>query len=322
LALFSVRQSIWSALNAHRQALGPVILDALVHDEIRRRELPDPVGAGAERRLERRLGDVARLAVPVLACPPVLGQHHQLADDLRQLAIARAVEREGDLALARLLRLDDVLVVRRRERVIRLERIEREDHVVGRHRPAVVPLRFRAQPVGHRREIVRVARGVGEQAVLGRYLVHRGNEQRLEHALDAQRDQALEAHHHRVEIVERADAEPAHGAALGRIRVDVVEPFEVCRIFQIAEQREAVPPRVLGGLRRGGAHEAGQSQPAEQRGGEGERAALEDEASGQGQGVAPQSHWVTGSGPGAAKSRPMSLTHCVGFAMQAAAARD
>ena len=69
------------------------------------------IGAAAERRLERGGADVALVAGLVGAFPPVLRQHVELADDLRQLAIAGAVEGEGDLALAGLLGLDDVAIV-------------------------------------------------------------------------------------------------------------------------------------------------------------------------------------------------------------------
>ena len=76
-------------------------------------EALDLVGAGAERDLERRLREVALLAVGARAFPEVLGQHVELAEDVRQLAVAFHVEGEGHLVVAGLLRLDDVLVVER-----------------------------------------------------------------------------------------------------------------------------------------------------------------------------------------------------------------
>ena len=45
-----------------------------------------------------------------------------------------------------------------------------------------------------------------------------------------------------VEIVEGAERDQPHDAALRRLRVDVVEMLEACRIFELAEQRQAVPP--------------------------------------------------------------------------------
>ena len=86
-------------------------------------ELLDPVGAVAERRLERGRADVALLAGGVGAFPPMLGQHVELADDQRHLAVSRSVEGEGDLALAGLLDLRDVAIVGRYHRAVLLERL-------------------------------------------------------------------------------------------------------------------------------------------------------------------------------------------------------
>ena len=64
------------------------------------------------------------------------------------------------------------------------------------------------------------------------------------------RRSALHAGDHDVEIVECADGDQARDAALGRIRIDVVEALEVGGIFDLAEQRQRVAPGGLtGGLR-------------------------------------------------------------------------
>ncbi len=62
----------------HRQVLAPIVLDALVDDGVSRHEFLDPVGAIAERRLERGGRDVAPLAGIVGAFEPVFGQHAEL----------------------------------------------------------------------------------------------------------------------------------------------------------------------------------------------------------------------------------------------------
>ena len=85
----------------------PIILDALVDDAAAGRKLLDAIGAAAERRFERGFTDVAFLAVLVGALPPILRQDFELADDLRQRAVAGPIEREGDLAIAGLFGLDD-----------------------------------------------------------------------------------------------------------------------------------------------------------------------------------------------------------------------
>ena len=104
------------------EVAAPIVLDPLVDDVAARRKILDAIGAAAERRLERGVGDVALLAVLVGAFPPVFRQDGELADDLRQLAIARRVEGEGDLVLAGLLRLGDVTVIGGKLRAVFLER--------------------------------------------------------------------------------------------------------------------------------------------------------------------------------------------------------
>src|SRR5205085_9521960 len=55
-----------------------------------------------------------------------------------------------------------------------------------------------------------------------------------------------------IEIIERAEPAEADGSALRGIRIDVVELLEARRIFQFAEQREAVAPDLVIRTRRGG----------------------------------------------------------------------
>src|SRR5581483_12154356 len=84
----------------HGKTLPPIIGIAFVGDRAAGHEAFDLVGAGAERRLERSACDVALLAVRVLTGPPVLRQNRELADNLRQLAVARRIESESDFPLA------------------------------------------------------------------------------------------------------------------------------------------------------------------------------------------------------------------------------
>src|SRR6185437_1184033 len=65
-------------------------------------------------------------------------------------------------------------------------------------------------------------------------------------------ERALDAGDDDIEIVECADRDHPRDAAFGRVRIDIVEPFEVGRILDVAEQRERVlPNRSIGcGLRR------------------------------------------------------------------------
>ena len=60
---------------AHAEILGPVILDALIgRSNCAGDESLDLVGAGAERQLQRRVGDVAGISVCILAFPIMLGK--------------------------------------------------------------------------------------------------------------------------------------------------------------------------------------------------------------------------------------------------------
>ena len=155
-------------------------------------------GAVAERRLERGCADVALLPGGVGAFPPMLGQHVELTQDQRHFAVARRVENEGDLALAGLLDLDDVPVVGARMRVVLLEHLEREDHVLDRHRLAVVVARAGAQSEGRRGKIGRMTYRFCDQAVLGRTSSSADTSKVSEIDSGAHGDRALNAgHHHR-----------------------------------------------------------------------------------------------------------------------------
>src|SRR5262249_30124678 len=127
----------------------PIVLDALENDISPGGKILDLVRTAAERRLERGFSDVALLAVAVRAFPPMFGKHAQLADNLRQLAVAGSVEGEGDLVVAGLLGFADMPVIGGLLRAIFLESIERKNYVGRRDRSAVMPLRLAAQPVRH-----------------------------------------------------------------------------------------------------------------------------------------------------------------------------
>src|SRR6185312_17162186 len=134
----------------------------------------------------------------------------------------------------------------------------------------------------------------------------------MDKALDAGRELAFDAREHQVEAVEGADAEHAYGTALGGVWVHVAESLEVGGVFQVAEQRQPVPPG-RGGDRRGAlcggrSHEAGPPDLGERGCRERKRAAAKEAATGQEQAVL-RNQWVTGS------SDPMSLTDYVAFGM-------
>ena len=105
-----------------------------------------------------------------------------------------------------------------------------------------MPFRFCPQSKGGRGEVVRIAHRLGEQSVFARYFVERRHQQRLVDEIDAEDERAFDSGDHHVEVVVGAERDLARRAALRRVRVDVVELLEAGRIFQVAEQRHAVPP--------------------------------------------------------------------------------
>ena len=90
----------------HGEVAAPVIRHALVDRGAPGIEALEPVGTGAERRLQRRLRSTSRFAPVRRRRPPTnASAARDLADDLRQFAVVLLREGEGDLALAGLLRL-------------------------------------------------------------------------------------------------------------------------------------------------------------------------------------------------------------------------
>ena len=110
----------------------------------------------------------------------------ELADDVRQFAIARTVEGEGHFALAGFLGLGDMAIIGREVGAIFLLGLERENDVVGGNRLAVVPFGFGANAVGDPGVIVGMAHRVGQQAVFGGDLVEGRGHQRFVEQIRAQ----------------------------------------------------------------------------------------------------------------------------------------
>ncbi len=112
-----------------------------------------------------------------------------------------------------------------------------------------MPFRLGSQTIDHESKIVRKTDGLGQRPVLRRNLIERRRRQRFVDQADRSGDRAFDARHDEIEVVERAKRDLPHGAALGRLRIDVVETLEALRIFDVAEQRKPMPP-FEAGLRR------------------------------------------------------------------------
>ena len=80
----------------------------------------------------------------------MLGHDVDLADDLREFAVAGLIEMEGDFVLSGLLQLRDVAIIGRIPRVVLPERLKREDDILGCYRISIVPLGIGTKPIDGR----------------------------------------------------------------------------------------------------------------------------------------------------------------------------
>ena len=153
---------------------------------------------------------------------------------------------------------------------------------------------LRPQAVGDGTVIFRVARALGDQAIFRRHFVERRRHQRVVDQLDAGGERPLHPGDDEIEIVEGADSALAHHAALRGVRIDVVEMLEVGRVFEVAEQRQAVPENVLRAtlMRCGGDRLAGPIERCKRRRCGRQSSAADQIASGEGQGASPKSRTV------------------------------
>ena len=138
------------------------------------------------------------------------------------------------------------------------QRLHAPDHVLRRHRLAVVKARLGAQAVDHHGTVLGVPDGAGDKAVFGRWFVERGGQQSI--VLRGGSHFALEGIG--IEAVERADNAEAHAASFGGGRIDVIEMLEVRAVFYVLEQRQRMAEFAVFGVREldadnaGGRHEA------------------------------------------------------------------
>jgi len=160
-----------------------------------------------------------------------------------------AAEGEFHDPLVELLRLGDVLPVSGiLRRALRLQDVERENHVVGGDRLAVMPACLRAQGEDRPRPVLGIFDGLGDQAVGGGGLVAGREHEALVDLADRAGRRALQDEG--VERIERAAAGQAHQPAFGGGGIDVFEVLGVGRIFEVAMGRKAVADDGAGRLLR------------------------------------------------------------------------
>ncbi len=224
----------------HRQVAAPVIRDALELDEAALLETADAIGAGAERRLESR-------GLEVAALPPGGGENRHAADD--EMQVAAAPRREGYAHDVVGLRLGGLELGEDGAEIgmaLRLQDRQREGDVLRRQPRTVVKARLGTEQEAVGQLVGRDPHRPRDEAVLGIRLVGGAGHQAVEGHRHAGGAVALEGVDvERVEGVEILVAEGLldlddEGAALRRLRVDVVEMPEVRRVFEVAEARQAV----------------------------------------------------------------------------------
>ncbi len=186
----------------------------------------------------------------------MLWKHGKLPENQRQLAILTWTEAEFDGSLADLLHALDVRVVQAVHRRTFLgQRVEGPDHVLDGDRLAVVPTRLFAQREGDPRAVFRRLDRLRDQPVVTERLVERSHgqavvEQALTEEADSRGGEPLRDE--RIEAVEGAERGQAEHAALGRVRIHVVEVRKASGVLEIAVHREAVRRNGLArGLRSG-----------------------------------------------------------------------
>ena len=230
------------AASHHRQVRAPVVGDALPANPAPDLEILDPVRAGAKRRLHRRLGDVAGL-------PVVLGNDRHLADADGQQRVVAGTFSDAKENLAPVQHFDGLDGLQRRahrRRGLVSVHAVGVGHVVDGERLAVVPTRAVADLEGDPGAVLRHRHALGQAPIPRRRFVRRLGEQRIVQEVPMRRGHAQPRHHlrgaqrGRIEGIPAARAVAAHRAALGRLRIHIVEVGEVRRILRLGEEGVAV----------------------------------------------------------------------------------
>ena len=236
--------------DAHRQLRPPPVLHPLVFDVAPGFEAPDPIGPRAERNIEIRF--VERMA-------RIIGAREDRQAGGEQRHVARAPRRKADhhggvvgrFHARKILQalVDDGVA-------LLLEDRQREGDVMGGQLGAVVKARLGAHQVAVGLAVGRNAHRARRQPIHAVRLVVRARHQAREGQLHALRGVALEdvaverIEGEEVLIEHPVRADLREDAAFRGLRIDIVEMGEVARIFEVAEDRDAVAFRLVRRLRR------------------------------------------------------------------------
>ena len=236
---------------AYRQLGRPVIANPLKANRATGAHLANAVGAAAQRWFQSIAGEIP-------LGPEMFRQHRQLAQDHRQFAVVAVVEVEGHAALGVGHHLFHIGVIGLIERgALFYQGVEGEYHVGRGDRLAVMKARLGAQMEAHPGIVRRLFDTFGQQTIFGKGLVHRlYGESVIDQAeLLGRRAPADEA----VEGIEAAKPRQPQGAALGRLRIDVVEVGKVFGVFR----RLAVEGQCMAAGRREGERRCCQQQASQ-----------------------------------------------------------
>ena len=207
-----------------RQAGAPVVVQAAVDNGAAGIDPGDPVGPAAEGRLERRLGEVGFAVVG-------LREYRHEAHDERHLAIGVGAEDKLHRPGAGTLDPRDPRIVQPMVRAsLVAQGLERKYHVIDGDRRAVVKTRLGPQGESDPRAVVGDLDGLGDQPVEREGLVPCALEQALEDVLTAGWGHPLDDI--RIERIETAGDRHAQDAALGSVRIDIIEIAEVGAVFR------------------------------------------------------------------------------------------
>ena len=124
-------------------------------------------------------------------------------------------------------------------RALGRQNLERERHIGGRDRCAIVPSRLWPQEEAHRPPVGGERDLGGDQPVCRVRLVRRAFEQ----ALEGESPHPAAAHtlqRERIERAEGTDGGQVQRTALRRIRLDIVEVCKIGAVLQVSEEREPV----------------------------------------------------------------------------------
>ena len=224
------------------QVLGPVVRHPFELDPAPNHKLADAVWPGAQRRLDRRAGDVA-------LGPIVFGNDGHHSEAARHDGIAMRGWDDVEAHFARSHdrhRVDDPQGGADGGACIKAIGVEAEHHVIHRHGRAVMPARSVAQLELHPGKVRRPGDAFRQQSVGGGRLVHGHVHERVIDVVSPARPELHAAHHppaqrRFVEVIPVAHLRHPDHAALGRLRIHVVEMGKAGGILGFGEKGVAMP---------------------------------------------------------------------------------